>query len=140
MNVWTKIGSTHPTCSVLNNILFSCFSTGHGGRVRDDDYGEEADGYDETLVPVDYNSAGQIRDDDLYSSLVCNMTSGATLVSLMDCCHSGTVLDLPYKYRAITTGGHQINPFSIDGGNCLITTFIIVVVIILVIVLAVRML
>lgn len=113
--------------------------TGHGGRLRDDDYGEEEDGYDETLVPVDYSSAGQIRDDDLYTSLVCAMSSGATLVSLMDCCHSATVLDLPYKYRANTTGGHQLNPFSLDGGNCLITMFIILVVIILVVVLAVRM-
>ena len=28
---------------------------GHGGRIRDDDYGEEEDGFDETLVPVDYS-------------------------------------------------------------------------------------
>ena len=56
------------------------------------------------MVPVDYASAGQIRDDDLFDSLVCAMPQGSTLVSLMDCCHSGTVLDLPYKYRADGTG------------------------------------
>ena len=67
----------------------------------------EEDGYDETLVPVDYSSSGQIRDDDLYDYLVCAMPAGATLVSLMDCCHSGTVLDLPYKYQAKTS-----NPFK----------------------------
>ena len=61
---------------------------------------DEDDGYDETLVPVDYGSAGQIRDDDLYDNLVCAVPSGASLVALMDCCHSGSVLDLPYKYRA----------------------------------------
>lgn len=61
---------------------------------------DEDDGYDETLIPVDYASAGQIRDDDLYESLVSAMPEGSTLVSLMDCCHSATVLDLPYKYQA----------------------------------------
>ena len=108
--------------------------------MRDDDIGEEEDGYDETLVPVDYASAGQIRDDDLYSNLVCAMPSGSTLVSLMDCCHSATVLDLPYKYRANTTDGHQLNPFSTDGGNVFITIFIFVVVIIIILVMTLKML
>ncbi|KAG7339571.1 caspase domain containing protein [Nitzschia inconspicua] len=75
-----------------------CHYSGHGGRVRDDDWGEETDGYDETMVPVDYKNAGQIRDDDLYETLVRPMAKGVTVVSLMDCCHSETVLDLPYKY------------------------------------------
>lgn len=56
------------------------------------------------MVPVDYASSGQIRDDDLFDHLVCAMPQGSTLVSVMDCCHSGTVLDLPYKYRADGTG------------------------------------
>lgn len=106
-------------------------STGHGGRVVDDDVGEEADGYDETLVPVDYSTAGQIRDDDLYTNLVAAMPGGSTLVSLMDCCHSATVLDLPYKYRATDSGDLKLDPLSLDGGNaiitCLLCAFIIIV-------------
>jgi hypothetical protein len=35
--------------------------SGHGSRVRDTS-GDEEDGYDETLVPVDFKSAGQIVD------------------------------------------------------------------------------
>lgn len=84
--------------------------TGHGGRVRDDDFGEEADGYDETLIPVDFESAGQIRDDDLSKYLVRAMPEGVLLVSLMDCCHSGSVLDLPYKYKGGTNGGMIFAP------------------------------
>mmetsp|Transcript_41601 Transcript_41601/g.50616 ORF Transcript_41601/g.50616 Transcript_41601/m.50616 type:complete len:313 (-) Transcript_41601:202-1140(-) len=76
-----------------------CHYSGHGGRLVDDD-GDEEDGYDETLVPLDYNSAGQIRDDDLFKILVGAMPAGVTLTCLMDCCHSGTVLDLPYKFAA----------------------------------------
>ena len=37
------------------------------------------DGYDETLVPLDYQSAGQIRDDDLFNTLVGPMRKGVTL-------------------------------------------------------------
>lgn len=77
-----------------------CHYSGHGGRLRDDDWGEEEDGFDETLVPLDYIENGQIRDDDLFMTLVHPMKEGVMLTCLMDCCHSGTVLDLPYKYKA----------------------------------------
>lgn len=76
-----------------------CHYSGHGGRLIDDD-GDEEDGYDETLVPLDYDVSGQIRDDDLYVTLVGGMPAGVALTCLMDCCHSGTVLDLPYKFVA----------------------------------------
>eukprot|EP00591_Stephanopyxis_turris_P006716 CAMPEP_0195515316 /NCGR_PEP_ID=MMETSP0794_2-20130614/6426_1 /TAXON_ID=515487 /ORGANISM="Stephanopyxis turris, Strain CCMP 815" /LENGTH=313 /DNA_ID=CAMNT_0040643719 /DNA_START=44 /DNA_END=985 /DNA_ORIENTATION=- len=73
--------------------------SGHGGSVPDKN-GDEEDGMDETLIPVDYQTAGQIIDDDLYSSLVCGMPAGVTMTCLMDCCHSGTVMDLPYTFIA----------------------------------------
>lgn len=113
---------------------------GHGGRVRDDDYGEEEDGYDETLVPVDYTSSGQIRDDDLFTTLVSPMASGVTLVSLMDCCHSATVLDLPYKYRATSSGDFQLDPLSLDGGNAMITACLCGVIAIVLIIVLIMML
>ena len=65
-----------------------------------DNNGEEADGYDETLIPLDYAQAGQIRDDDLLKNLVMRFKSGVFVTSIMDCCHSGTVLDLPYNFKA----------------------------------------
>lgn len=74
-----------------------CHYSGHGGRLEDDN-GDEDDGYDETLIPVDFQKAGQIRDDDLLKILVHPMAAGVTMTCLMDCCHSGTVLDLPYKF------------------------------------------
>ncbi len=77
--------------------------SGHGGRVDDDD-GDEDDGYDETLIPVDFQRKGQIRDDDLLRYLVKPMREGVLMTCLMDCCHSGTVLDLPYRF--IADGDH----------------------------------
>mmetsp|Transcript_6831 Transcript_6831/g.13341 ORF Transcript_6831/g.13341 Transcript_6831/m.13341 type:complete len:351 (-) Transcript_6831:1263-2315(-) len=76
-----------------------CHYSGHGGKLRDDD-GDEADGYDETLVPLDYQRAGQIRDDDIFNTLIGPMPKGVTLTCIMDCCHSGTVLELPYVFKA----------------------------------------
>lgn len=74
--------------------------SGHGTKIRDDDDGEEEDGYDEALCPVDYPSAGVIRDDDLYDIIVKGVSQGVFVVSLMDCCHSGSILDLPYMFKA----------------------------------------
>jgi hypothetical protein len=72
---------------------------GHGGKLKDDN-GDEKDGYDETLVPLDYATAGQIRDDDLYKMLVAGLPEGVFATFIMDCCHSGSVLDLPYTFVA----------------------------------------
>jgi len=84
--------------SKSGDVVFLHYS-GHGGKLRDDG-NDEADGYDETLVPLDYHSAGQIRDDDLLKDLVMKFRSGVFVTSMMDCCHSGTVLDLPYNFKA----------------------------------------
>lgn len=65
-----------------------------------DDGKDEADGMDETLIPVDYNKTGQIRDDEVFDMLVTKIPEGCTLTVIMDCCHSGTILDLPYTVKA----------------------------------------
>lgn len=72
--------------------------SGHGTKLRDDN-NEEADGYDEALCPRDFQSAGMIRDDDLYEILVKELRDGVHMTSLMDCCHSGSIMDLPYIFK-----------------------------------------
>lgn len=54
---------------------------------------------DETLVPLDYQSAGQITDDELHRIIVQPLPEGCKLTCVFDCCHSGTILDLPYIYK-----------------------------------------
>ncbi|KAL3796555.1 hypothetical protein HJC23_009686 [Cyclotella cryptica] len=73
--------------------------SGHGGRLPDNS-NEEQDGYDETIIPLDFKRRGQIRDDDLLKYFVKPMKRGVTVNCVMDCCHSGTVLDLPYQFLA----------------------------------------
>jgi hypothetical protein len=72
--------------------------SGHGGYERDTD-SDEQDGQDETIVPVDYQTKGQIIDDDIFKLLVCRVPKGARLTVVMDCCHSGSVLDLPFMFQ-----------------------------------------
>jgi metacaspase-1 len=71
---------------------------GHGAQVRDRNW-DELDGLDETILPVDHATAGEIIDDDLYELLVYNMPRGARLTALLDCCHSGTGFDLPFIHQ-----------------------------------------
>ena len=96
------------------DILFFHFS-GHGGQVPDKT-GHEIDGYNETIIPVDYERKGQITDDVLWGSLVYKLPMGARLCALMDMCHSGTGLDLPFDYNVNTrTWTEDVNPAHSQG-------------------------
>jgi hypothetical protein len=64
--------------------------------------------YDETLYPVDHGLAGQIRDFSLFNHFVKPMSAGVTVTCVMDCCHSGSVLDLPYTYQPTSAGTIQM--------------------------------
>lgn len=52
--------------------------------------GTERDGYDETIMPVDYKKNGQIIDNIIFRELVAPLKSNVRLTCLIDCCHSGT--------------------------------------------------
>jgi hypothetical protein len=57
--------------------------SGHGTKIRDDDYGEEDDGYDEALCPVDYKESGLIRDDILFDIIVKGISDDVHVVALV---------------------------------------------------------
>jgi hypothetical protein len=98
-----------------NDIVFFHFS-GHGQQIQDDN-GDEADGYDEALIPYDaqgmydpvsYNGQNHLRDDELgakLSKIRAKIGSKGSLVVLVDACHSGTA----------TRG----NEFSISRGDAI---------------------
>lgn len=96
--------------SRAGDSLWFSFS-GHGSQVRDTN-GDESDGYDETILPVDYKRAGHIIDDELYA-IVRRVARGARLTVLLDACHSGTGLDLPYQHDVFGTGSGQ----RVSGGR-----------------------
>ncbi|CAO3645693.1 unnamed protein product [Cunninghamella blakesleeana] len=100
-----------------NDSFFFHFS-GHGGSVKDLD-GDEDDGSDETIYPVDHDrypgQTGQILDDEMNAIMVQSLPRGCRLTAIFDSCHSGTALDLPYVYS--TQGAvKQNNPLK-QAGN-----------------------
>lgn len=97
--------------------LFFHYS-GHGGQMKDQD-GDELTGQDQTLVPLDYQTAGQIRDDDVFGALCTPMPEGAKMTCVIDCCHSGTIMDLPYVFVADDAhlGRARGGDFGMDQGN-----------------------
>lgn len=87
--------------------------SGHGSYLSGYGGSEESDNQDEALVPLDYDTSGLIRDDTLYDILVKQLPLDCTLFSIVDACHSGTALDLPYLYRTDTGIHQQRNPESL---------------------------
>lgn len=82
----------------LNNTstLLIFYFSGHGDQKRDIS-GDEADYKDEVLCLVD--KSGQIDrflDDDICRQYGRLLPSNTNLVTVFDCCHSGTMLDLKY--------------------------------------------
>jgi hypothetical protein len=81
----------------LSPLLLLLTSSGHGGQTEDAN-GDEEDGNDEVIYPVDFRQAGHIVDDQMHEVLVSPLPPGARLTAIFDSCHSGSVLDLPYIY------------------------------------------
>jgi hypothetical protein len=89
---WLTEGATE------TSKLFMHYS-GHGTNIA----GDESDGKDECICPVDFQTNGLIVDNDLRSRLVDKLPAGCNLFSIFDSCHSGTILDLKYNYLFSST-------------------------------------
>lgn len=81
--------------------------SGHGVQVADKN-GDEADGMDEAL----YSKYGTIITDDQIFEEVQKVSSGSKLVIVIDACHSGTIIDLPFQMvdgRAVKINNNRLN-------------------------------
>lgn len=93
--------------------------SGHGSFIRDRN-GDEPDGMDEVIVPVDYKI---ITDDELFS--IISKIKGKVLL-FFDSCHSGSVCDLQYSQeynnglliKKINNKKHLSNPNIIMMSGC----------------------
>jgi hypothetical protein len=102
------------------DVLFFHFS-GHGAQQKDPSFMEE-DGYDETICPFDFDRAGMIVDDEIFDRIVAPLPSGVKLTAVMDCCHSGTGLDLPFTLSRLHGGWQEEdNPCHSAGDVLLIS-------------------
>jgi hypothetical protein len=99
------------------NELWFHFS-GHGVQVKDLN-GDEKDKLDEAIVPLDYEKNGFIIDDTL-ANILKKINNNAKLFSIMDCCHSGTILDLPYKLNN-NNNWIEENTLKLNNNICMIS-------------------
>jgi hypothetical protein len=60
--------------------------SGHGAQIKDKN-GDERDGEDELIFPVDFKRAGQILDDDMHAIMVEPLPPGCRLTALFDVSH-----------------------------------------------------
>jgi metacaspase-1 len=93
--------------------------SGHGSYVRDID-GDEDDGRDETIVPLDYAKNGMVTDDVMHDYLE-HLPENCKLYCIFDCCHSGTILDLKYQYRKNSINGIENKNSTIKGNVVMIS-------------------
>lgn len=77
--------------------------SGHGSQQRNYN-GDEADGFDETLCPLDFETNGMIIDDEINDTIVKPLPPRVKLHAIIDACHSGTMLDLPFLCRMNRSG------------------------------------
>merc|ERR1712096_270261 len=80
-----------------NDVLWF-FYAGHGSQQQDHD-GSEEDGQDEIIMPADYDLDNTFIADDWFKgpSFRGAIDKKAETVAVFDCCHSGTMFDLPWK-------------------------------------------
>jgi hypothetical protein len=94
--------------SMSGDILMFHYS-GHGSQVPDL-HGDEEDGKEETICPIDYATPrtimfngrtkrvdSQIIDDEIHE-IISNIPKDVKLLMLSDSCHSGTIGDLKYDF------------------------------------------
>ncbi|KAF2487500.1 putative metacaspase [Neohortaea acidophila] len=106
-----------------NTCCFLHYS-GHGGQVPNRD---RDSGYDDTIVPVDFERNGQIPSGVLHRHLISRLWPNSTLFVIFDCCHSGSALELPFLFRTDDEGnlnmmsGLQQGMSILDHGYSLIS-------------------
>ncbi|XP_076893569.1 metacaspase-1-like [Bidens hawaiensis] len=106
-------------CQPGDSLFF--YYAGHASQIQDED-GDEVDGYDEALCPLDYKVAGTILDDEINATIVAPLPRGVTLHSVVDTCFSGTLLDLPFLCKINWDGlykweEHQLTNKGTRGGK-----------------------
>lgn len=82
--------------------------SGHGSRVKDKN-GDEVDGMDETICPIDFEVAGMITDDVIRDYLAVKVPSNGKLFSIIDACHSESSLDLLWTAKVGFFGSFNLN-------------------------------
>ncbi|PRQ57107.1 putative Caspase-like domain-containing protein [Rosa chinensis] len=92
-------------CQHGDSLLF--YFSGHVSRLRKLYPHDEEDRYHETLCPLEFETQGMIVDDWINATIVRPIPDGVKLHAIIDCSHSGTILDLPWLCRMDGGGNYR---------------------------------
>ena len=97
--ILSALGELVTRSRTMNATQSVIYYSGHGSQLPDQvqNGSDERDGMDEVLVPLDYKN-GNIRDDVLLGYLN-QFPFHCVCLGIWDSCNSGTVADLPYRFR-----------------------------------------
>jgi hypothetical protein len=73
--------------------------SGHGVQIADSKADKADGGTAESLAPVDYKTAGLLYDREIYDLLCPALPADCRLTALIDCCHSGDVMNLEFAWQ-----------------------------------------
>jgi len=86
--------------------------SGHGTQLPNR-VDTEADGFNEALVPIDYQDGALLVDDEL-AEILGGLSAGVTMTLFMDCCHSGTNSRFAPVMRARAAAGDRMRFMPLD--------------------------
>lgn len=86
------------TKNSIDEIFF--YFSGHGSSIIDKNK-DETDGFDECIVPLDFQSSGYIIDDYIYSDFLSKIKFVNKITCVFDSCNSASCTDLPFSYTSI---------------------------------------
>lgn len=89
-NILSRLQALVTASANLTEIWFHY--SGHGSQVRDTN-GDEIDSLDEVIVPSNFQTAGFIKDDEIFAILQ-KVSIKCRVILLFDSCHSGSICDL----------------------------------------------
>lgn len=99
--------------TVPGDVVYFHYS-GHGSQMRDLD-GDEADGLDEIICPVDLNWADKVIKDDQLKAIFNKVPNGVNLTVTLDCCNSGGGIDQTNQYQSLGPAERALAPTAKDG-------------------------
>jgi len=97
-NIFAAMGMITKECQPGDSVFF--YFGGHGGTITGTNHGDQHDFTGNLIFPCDTDTAGIIKDGELYTYLVGDMKAGVKLTALMDCTYSGTLWNLPFQLNA----------------------------------------
>lgn len=91
-NIIHMMNNMYNDCKENDKVLI--YYSGHGTNLRTVSKDEYDQNYDQAMNVMNNE---YVRDNELYSYITKNIPNGVEVYVIMDCCHSGDILDLKHK-------------------------------------------